>query len=132
MRQFFSNTRFWLFLFFCVLLASCAAIYSFSQTQQETGIARIYQDGELLRTINLSQVTAEERFIIKSKNGGSNTIAIAPGKISVQDATCPDHVCVNQGWIQDGLYPIVCLPNKLVIRIETSNNDKTAPDIMAQ
>ena len=132
MRKLLSNTRVWIFIIFVLLLVSGAIAYSFSQIQQESCIANIYQDGKLLRTIDLSQVKTEESFVIEGKNGCSNTIAIAPGKISVQNATCPDHVCINQGWIQDGVYPIVCLPNKLVIRIENDSNNGSTPDIMAQ
>lgn len=131
-RNLFRSTRFWIFIILLLLLFSVAIAYGFHHIQQESCIAKIYQNGQLIRTIDLLQVKSEESFLLEAPNGGSNTITIAPGKISVQEATCPDHVCINQGWISDGVYPIVCLPNKLVIRIENDSSDTSAPDIMTQ
>ena len=33
------------------------------------------------------------------------------------EASCPDKICVDRGWIDNGVIPIVCLPNKLTIEI---------------
>lgn len=132
MRKLLGTTRFWIFIMLLVLLLCAALAYRFAQPQPQACVAKIYQDGQLLRTVDLSQVDTEERFVVKAKNGGSNTIAIAPGRISVQEASCPDHVCIQQGWITGGAYPIVCLPNKLIIRIEEDGHADTAPDMMTQ
>ena len=131
MYKLLGKNRFWLLLFFLLLLIFSCIAYYFGQVEQEHCVAHIYQDGALIDTVDLAQVKKEQQILVKAKNGGSNTVCIAPGKICVQDATCPDHVCVQQGWIHDGVYPIVCLPNKLVIRIE-SDSDSTVPDIMTQ
>ena len=37
----------------------------------------------------------------------------------MSDADCPDKDCVNQGWISRPGQMIVCLPNRLVIKIES-------------
>lgn len=131
MYHLLGKNRFWVLLFFLLLFVSSCIAYYLGQTEQESCTANIYQDGVLIQTIQLDQIKEEQQILIKAKNGGSNTICVAPGKIRVQDATCPDHVCVQQGWISDGVYPIVCLPNKLVIRIERTEIS-TAPDIMTQ
>ena len=51
---------------------------------------------------------------------GKNIIEIKNGRIHMQKADCPDHICMNIGWLSD--VPIVCMPNKLVI--EFINNQK--------
>lgn len=131
MYNLLGKNRFWILLFLLLLLISSCIAYYFSQARQEHCVAHIYQDGVLIDTIDLAQIKEEQQILIEAENGGNNIVCIAPGKIRVQDATCPDHICVQQGWIRDGVYPIVCLPNKLVIRIE-SNSNTTVPDIMTQ
>lgn len=43
------------------------------------------------------------------------------------EADCPDQVCVHAGWLTDSAAPIVCLPHRLVIRLE-----QTASSIIPQ
>ncbi|MDR0347681.1 MAG: NusG domain II-containing protein [Coriobacteriales bacterium] len=54
---------------------------------------------------------------------GSNTIEVADGQIRVVDATCGNRDCVHQGAISSPGQTIVCLPNRLVIRVEGSEAD---------
>lgn len=136
MISFFKQTRFWIGLF-CILLLLCIGITGFwwlSQPGKSTCRAILSQNGEILQTIPLDRVTKEYTLTISNDNGGTNTIAIAPGKIRVLEASCPDQFCVQQGWIQNSIYPIVCLPNQLVIRIESDDYsaEQSALDIVAQ
>lgn len=78
--------------------------------------ALIYSDGELLYEIRLDTVMNEYTIEIPHGNS-SNTVLVGHGRISVCEADCPDKVCVNTGAITDGIIPILCLPNRLEIRI---------------
>ena len=86
--------------------------------------AKIYSDGVLLHEINLSSVSQPYEIPIVN-NGHTNTVLVENGCISVKDADCPDRLCVKQGKASNALYPIVCLPNKLVIEIESSKDEDT-------
>ena len=46
------------------------------------------------------------------------TIQAERGRIRISQANCPDQVCVRQGRIQYQEETIVCLPHRLVVRIE--------------
>ena len=85
--------------------------------------AHIYQHGQLIQSINLSDVTESYTFDIESADGAYNTIEVRPGEIAVIDASCPDKVCVNMGFIRNSALPITCLPNEHVIRIEDGSPD---------
>lgn len=78
----------------------------------------IYQDGKEIKVISLDLVTKKEQFTVYGKQGGYNVIEVENGKISIVKASCPDKICIETGCIQDDLVPIVCLPNKLMIKIE--------------
>lgn len=103
-------------LLFAAIAAVCAVLSGLLMRQTDAAAyAQIYQDGELLKTVDLSQ---PQCFTVK--NGEAyNTITVEDGKISVTEASCPDHYCIKRGQQNSGV-PIVCLPNRLVIRFTDS------------
>lgn len=110
------STKFWIILIAIFAIAAAAGVYVVYSTTPGT-VARVYSGGELVREIDLSRVTEPYSFTVESSNGGENTVSVEPGRIRVSSADCPDKVCVNQGWVDSGAAPIVCLPNQLVIRL---------------
>ena len=111
------STKFWVVIIASVLVISAAASF-FIMNGHVRGavIANIYQNGECLHSVDLSAV--EESYTIQIGGKISNTVSIEKGRICILEATCPDHVCVHQGWISNGVVPIICLPNNVVIQIE--------------
>lgn len=105
-----------------LLLAAgiAGSLFIYLKKDSDACIANIYQDGTLIRSIDLSKVNESYTFTIDGDNGASNTIEVRPGEIAVVAASCPDKVCVNMGFIKNKALPITCLPNKLVIKIEAS------------
>lgn len=55
---------------------------------------------------------------LESENGGYNILIIKDGKADITEASCPDHVCVDQRAISKTGEAITCLPNKTVITID--------------
>ena len=82
-------------------------------------VANVYQNGVCIRSIDLAAVTEGYTFTVTDE-AGENVVEVAPGRIRVLSADCPDQVCVRMGWLSDAAAPIVCLPHRLVIRIETA------------
>lgn len=111
------KTRTWVILIALVLAVSAgAALWQYSRPAPGL-TANIYVDGVCVRSIDLSQVTQRESFPVESALG-VNLVEVEPGRIRVLQADCPDQVCVQAGWLSDSIAPIVCLPHKLVIRLE--------------
>lgn len=81
-------------------------------------VAKIYSCGQLVREIDLELVAEPYELVIESENG-SNTVYVENGAISVITADCPDRVCIKTGRISSGFTPIICVPNRLEIRIES-------------
>lgn len=94
-----------------VILSAVGTLLIFLAPASQT--VEIISDGEVLYTLDLSHT--EDRTIRIDHIGSYNIIEIADGKIHVSEAGCPDKTCVSMGFLQGGA-PIVCLPNKLVIR----------------
>lgn len=77
-------------------------------------LVEIVSDGEVLYSIDLSKEKDTE-FTVEY-NGSSNTIQIENGEIWVREAQCPDQTCVQMGKLHSESMPIICLPNRLIIR----------------
>lgn len=121
------KTRTWIIAVSLLLILSAAASLLAAQKTANGTIATIYLDGSCVRSIDLSAVKEGEHFEVEGPCG-TNQIAVEPGRIRVEAADCPDQICVHQGWISNSAAPIVCLPNKLVIRVETAAPQDTAID----
>ena len=52
----------------------------------------------------------------------TNKIVCENGSISVTESTCPGGVCVSSGSISEAGRSIVCLPNRVEIRITGSSD----------
>ena len=111
------SNKFWIAALVGIILLSAAA--AFMLRQKPLDRALIFQNGILITQIDLATVAEPYSFTIES-DAGINTISVEPGRICVTDANCHDKLCVRQGWLGSGSVPIVCLPNKLIIKLESS------------
>lgn len=71
-------------------------------------------DGTVVEQLDLSKDT---QVTIPSGNDGSNHLVIQDGKVWIDDATCPDKVCIHQGKIEQSGEMIVCLPNRMIAKV---------------
>lgn len=54
---------------------------------------------------------------------GYNLIEIKDGKVSISEADCLDKLCVNKGKITGNGQQIVCLPHRLVVKLNRSTEE---------
>ncbi len=84
-------------------------------TRHSGATAVVTVDGEETASFPLSQDT---EYVIHGYNGGTNDLTIKDGAAYLTDADCPDKLCVKMGKIRYDGESIVCLPHKVVIKIE--------------
>lgn len=101
-----------------LLAASGIAAYMTYHAKNESKTALIYQGDKLIYTIDLDSVTQAYTIEIISGDGHKNTVEVRNGKIGIISADCPDKICVNTGFIGDGVMPIVCVPNGVMIVVK--------------
>ncbi len=96
------------------LLAVVLSVRMLLPSEHQT--VEIVQDGIVIRTIDLANAK-DTAFRIESPDGKSyNLVTVSEGRIKVSEAGCPDQTCVHMGALKSDSMPIVCLPNKLIIR----------------
>lgn len=57
-------------------------------------------------------------------NGGTNILQIKNGRAKMIEADCPDQLCVHQKAVSMNHESIICLPNKVVVTVESSENSE--------
>lgn len=108
------SNRFWLTVFAALLLLCVLAAVLIALLPSQGSTAVIYVDGEEVARIELSQLQEPYELTV-----GGNRIFATNAGIAVVEADCKDQSCVRQGMITDTGMPIVCLPNRLVVQIES-------------
>ena len=70
-------------------------------------------------------------YTITGANGGTNLLVIEDGAARIEEASCPDGVCVHTGRIRRNGQSIVCLPNQAVVEIVSDTENSSGVDITA-
>ena len=116
------------YIFIAIFIISAMLSFYLLNKKAEGTTAVIHQNGKIIKKINLNTVSSPYEFDINGEKY-TNTVHVEKGRICIIKADCPDNTCVHQGYISDGVSPIVCLPNKITIKIEDDENDI---DILSQ
>lgn len=95
--------------FMCILtLVLCFGMKIISKKGKS---AVIIVDGREIAHLSLDEDIV---FWVKDKN----KIEVKDGEVFMSYAECPDNLCIKQGRISETGKSIVCLPNRLTVRIE--------------
>lgn len=86
-------------------------------------------DGELYGRYALD-TDAEIEICTGEQGEHRNLLIIKDGKAYVQQASCPDGICAAHRPIARQGESIVCLPNKVVITVQT-RDAQSGPDVVA-
>lgn len=106
-----------------LLLLSAAALLFMKQNQKEGTYVCIYQNNVLVKKIDIREGKKPYTIKIEGENNAYNILEIRENSVGIVDASCPEHLCQNMGFISGIWMPITCLPNHLVIRLETEAED---------
>ncbi|MCR5771033.1 MAG: NusG domain II-containing protein [Butyrivibrio sp.] len=88
---------------------------------------QILVDGQVTEEYDLY---SSREVVIDTGDGGQNVLIIDNGRCYMDDANCPDKLCVSQGIISKSGQSIICLPHKLVITI--SGGEEQEVDTVSQ
>ena len=84
-------------------------------------VVRIKKGNQIVEEIRMSDV---EDFEIV--NLGTNKVRIEHDGVYMENANCPDKLCVHQGRISRTGQSIICLPNKIIVEIVGKKPDVDA------
>lgn len=73
----------------------------------------VFSDGAFYGVYNLD----ENQVVEINSDNGHNTMEICDGQVRMQDADCPNKDCMKFGSISRTNQTIICLPNKVSLKI---------------
>ena len=98
------------YMFILCVIFVCAVLFlvrEFSPKGSDSVL--VYVNNELY-----SEVSLYEKCEIDT---GTNIIKVDNGYVYMESADCPDKICVHTGKIKDSSKDIVCLPNKVIVKV---------------
>ncbi len=113
-----------------VLLIAVLAFFAFRFFSRHSGaVVKVSVGGEVVREFSLSE---DQRYEITGVNGGKNLLVIEGGKAWVEEADCPDGLCIHMGKISYSGQSVVCLPHQVVILIEDETPSSDSLDAVTK
>lgn len=107
-------------LFFSIILISFIIFVSFQVYGFADGknYVLIEVNGKLYQKVSLGETGPNLKISVPVANG-ENIVEIEKDRVRMLYAQCPDKDCIRQGWISRPGQIIVCLPKRMVIKIQT-------------
>lgn len=107
-----------------IIVLSLFSLKMINRESKTLGIVKVIKNNEVIKTIDLSKVKESYEFEVKGDNEESNTIKVENTGVSIVSASCKDKICIHTGKIKNSSLPIVCLPNKLIIKFESTKESE--------
>ncbi|MCD7761061.1 MAG: NusG domain II-containing protein [Clostridiales bacterium] len=95
--------------------------------QSENLTVVIRQDGEVVATLPLDE---DAVYTVQGEEDAVNRVVIENGAVYIEEASCPDRLCVKQGKIRYAGDSLICLPNRVVVEI--TGQDELGLDAVAK
>ncbi|MBQ7950959.1 MAG: NusG domain II-containing protein [Clostridia bacterium] len=107
-------------VFFCIAGMVLISAILFYRPAAEAKQVVIYVNSEKYAAYQLDQPYDKNIKVPVNKNPkyGYNHIRIHDGVVTMVESTCPNGDCVKMGTIREAGDILVCLPHKLMVRLE--------------
>ena len=99
----------------------------------DASIAHVYYDNRVVASLDLK--LDDTVTLLKSKYPellADLEVEVKDGKVRISKETSPNNICSKQGWSNSSTKPLVCLPNKVYVQIESEAQNNDGGDVMIQ
>lgn len=123
-----------------IIIAVFYLVLILREGRSRGGTVRIISGGTLLRTYDMSVITDDIYITVVPASGSGdayilegiqrpdssyNVVRISPEGVCVTDSDCQAGLCIHRGSISSPGIPIACLPNRLMITIDDTEESST-------
>ena len=74
--------------------------------------AEIRMNGEMIHEMPLGE---DAEFTVEGVY--TNHVSVRNGQVAITESSCPGGDCMHSGWIRENGRSIICLPNRVEIRV---------------
>ena len=97
-----------------ILLIFVLGIFVFINfNKEDSSVAEVYYEDELVLSIDLN---IDDEYVVEGELGDV-VLEVKDKMIRVSEENSPKHLCSKEGYIGDSSRTLVCLPNKVIIKI---------------
>jgi hypothetical protein len=121
MSHFLKKHKFDFILVGSIIFIAVLGIFLFSLFRTEGAYAVVTIDGKQVKQFPLDKDATETLHY----NDEYNILIIENGTARIEEASCPDKLCVNQHKIKYNGETLVCLPNKTTVKIVSEVDSDT-------
>ena len=102
-----------------IIIAAAMAVFLLHSLsgQREAELVIVRVDDEIYGVYNMQ----EDQVITINE---TNTLSVKEGRAEMIYADCPDQLCVHQQAISKNRESIICLPNKVVVTVESGQENE--------
>jgi len=110
-------------LFICII--STLYIYAIENTSNNNEKVIIQVQGQIIKKIPLNKYEKSKtyKFVFNGNNGYLEIKNGAVRMLEMDRKICPKKVCSLTGWVNKKYQVIVCLPNKIIVSIESAKDE---------
>lgn len=106
-------------LIITIIIITTVTITIINLSKKETSAAIVYyEDKEVLKI----DMNINKEYTIKGYLGDVK-IEVKDHKLRVIEESSPNHICSKMGYIKDSTKSLVCLPNKIIIKIKNTKDE---------
>lgn len=106
-----------------ILVISLFILGIFKIKDNKNKEAIVYHNNDVILKIDLTD--RESRTYTVNGDNGDVVIETVDGKVKVVEEISPKHLCSIQGYIENSMESIICLPNRIVIKINEKDDIDT-------
>jgi hypothetical protein len=99
-------------LIVAALAVGAALFFGVDAAKAGGAVVDVEADGRVVASYPLG----EDR-VVDLTYGGHNRLVISGGTARIEDADCPDRLCVKQGAVSKDGETIVCLPHRVIVKV---------------
>lgn len=115
MKVSFHRTDAAVLIFTAIAAVLCLVWYTFPRSSGTVGVVTS-PTGEARYSLS-----EPAQFTVAGANGLTVTVQIEAGRVRVLHSDCPDHVCVQSGWLSQNGQASVCVPAAVSVRVVGDN-----------
>ncbi len=102
------------------LVTALAAVSMVMVTRADANVrgsmAVVEVNGKVVRKVTLGSGQPARKYTVEGWQGPS-TFEVADGRVRMVSSECRDKICIGMGWTGTSGRSIVCLPNRVIIRV---------------
>lgn len=116
-----------------LVAAGFALLFSYSRASasEKGSIAVVEVNGREVKRIALGDGQELREFKINGVNG-ITLVEVQGGRVRVHKSECRDKICIGEGWVDTAGRAIVCLPNRVVVRVTGRRGGKGKVDSITE